>query len=254
MPTRPDRFPILNARPAHDLINRVTQAQKELTAIQLTREQKQELDRWVDAGFACAALGLEGLAVSREEVERGLAESTTANREDKSGIVSAFDAISALRSLASANGLAASLTPTLLIKLNSSAGEAELSHKDASGTQSPLEAAAATRVAKLGSACHWFAAESFAELHPAEQSSIVLMRLIELRPFDEGNTRTALAASSLFTLRSALPPIIIKPAMEAAYRAALNDGMRMNTKPMVDLVTEALLLTLSEMIERVRGK
>jgi hypothetical protein len=80
------------------------------------------------------------------------------------------------------------------------------------------------------------------------------MRLIELRPFDVGNTRTALAASSLFTLRSELPPIIIKPAMEAAYRAALNDGMRMNTKPMVDLVTEALLLTLSEMIERVRGK
>ena len=254
MPTRPDRFPILNARPAHDLINRVAQAQKELTAIQLTREQKQELDRWVDAGFACAALGLEGLAVSREEVECGLAESTTANREDKSGIVSTLDAISAVRSLASANGLAASLTPALVIKLHSGADETAPPNNEHGGAKSPLEAAAATRFAKLGSACHWFAAESFAELHPAEQSSIVLMRLIELRPFDVGNTRTALAASSLFTLRSELPPIIIKPAMEAAYRAALNDGMRMNTKPMVDLVTEALLLTLSEMIERVRGK
>jgi Fic family protein len=198
---------------------------------------------------------LEGVAASREKVEAVLAGSAAdANPEDKTGIVPAVDAIKAVRSLAGANGRAASLTPALMIKLHSGSHETELLHKNAGGDELPLEAAAAKRVAKLESACHWFAAESFAELHPAEQSSIVLMRLIELRPFDDGNTRTALAASSLFTLRSELPPIIIKPEMEAAYRAALNDGMRMNTKPMVDLVTEALLRTLSEMIERVGSR
>lgn len=257
MPTRPDRFPILQARPAHDLINRVTHAQKELAAIQLSRDQKQDLDRWVDAGFASAALGLEGIAVSREKVEgvmAGSAPAAAAAPEDKSGIASVLDAISAIRSLAAENGLAASLTPALLITLHSSSDEHELSHKESGGAQSPLDAVAASRFAKLGSACHWFAAESFEELHPAEQAAIVLMRLIELKPFEEGNTRTALAASSLFTLRSGLPPIIMGSSLHAAYRAALNEGMKMNTKPMVDLVAQALVITVGEIVERVRSQ
>ena len=70
----------------------------------------------------------------------------------------------------------------------------------------------------LDSACQWFSADSFRELHPVEQASI--LRLIEMHPFQLRNERTALLAASLFTLRSGLPPLIIEPGSHQAYRAA----------------------------------
>lgn len=257
MPTRPDRFPILQARPAHDLINSVTHAQKELAALQITPEQQQNLNRRVEIDFAWATLALEGTAVSREEVERESAETTTHASiagGDKSGIVSVLYAIRAVRSLAEAHGRAASLTPSLLLRLHSGSEQHAFSSNDLSKQPTPEQASATRLLGRLESVCHWFTAESFAELHPAEQASIVLLRLLELKPFDEGNTRTALAASSLFALRSQLPPIIIKPEMQVAYQAALNEGGKMNTKPMVDLVAEALVKTAGELVERAGAK
>jgi hypothetical protein len=72
--------------------------------------------------------------------------------------------------------------------------------------------------------------------------------LIEIRAFDHRNQQTALVAASLFTLRSGLPPIIIRPETQPAYRAALNEGIRMNTKPMVEFLAESIEKSLSQMI------
>ncbi|MFY9611641.1 MAG: Fic family protein [Blastocatellia bacterium] len=231
-------------------MNSVTHAQKELAALQLTPERQQDLNRRVDVEFTWATLALEGSAVSREEVERESARTATlvsSAGEGSTRIISALYAIRSVRSLAEARGTAASLTPSLLLELHSGS---DVSSKEPSRQPTPEQAGATRLLATLESLCHWFTAESFAELHPAEQASIVLLRLLELKPFDEGNTRTALAVSSLYTLRSQLPPIIIRPEMQAAYRAALNEGVKMNTKPMVDLVAEALVRTVRELVER----
>lgn len=258
MPLRPDRFPILQARPAHDLMNSVTHAQKELTAIQLTAAQKRDLDRWVEIEFVCGALGLEGVAVTREEVTRAAAASTSGGGgagEDGTRISGTLKAIGGVRSLAEARGRGALLTPALLIDLHAGREPKPSTLNDTGAAPpSPEPGATPQLVAKLEAACHWFAAESFIELHPAEQAAIVLMRLIELKPFEEGNTRMALAASSLFTLRTGLPPIIVSSSLHGDYRAALNEGMKMNTKPMVDLVAQALVVTAGEMVGHVRSK
>jgi Fic family protein len=101
----------------------------------------------------------------------------------------------------------------------------------------------------LESACRWYTAESFAELNPVEQASIVLLRLVEMQPFEDANERTALVAASLFTLRNDLPPIIIKPEMDSSYRLALEEGIRMNTKPMVETVADAVVASLGELVQ-----
>jgi hypothetical protein len=80
----------------------------------------------------------------------------------------------------------------------------------------------------------------------------VLLRLIDLQPFEEANERTALVAASLFTVRRELPPIIIKPEMASAYRNALDEGTRMNTKPMVETTAEAIEKSLAELIVHLR--
>jgi hypothetical protein len=255
MPTRPDRFQILQARPAHDLINSLGHAQKQLAAVQLTPEQKRNLDRWVEIEFASATLGLEGVAVSREHVALLDADPSTSdntNRERNSQIINLLKAIRTVRSLCETSGRAAQLTPELLIKLHSSLGYEAISPTDPGEAQPSSERVAAPRsLAQIESACRWFAAESFVELHPTEQASIVLLRMLELKQFEEGNIRLALVASSLFSVRSGLPAIIIKPELQGEYRAALSEGIRMNTKPMVDLVGHALLLTVGEMLKRV---
>lgn len=255
MPTRPDRFQILQARPAHDLINSLGHAQKQLAAVPLTPEQKRNLNRWVEIEFTIATLGLEGLAVSRDEVARLAAVPSTiagTNRGGTSQIVNLLGAIRTVRSLCETSGRAAELTPELLLKLHNSLDYEAISPTVPGETRPSSERVAAPRsLAQIESACRWFAAESFVELHPTEQASIVLLRMLELEQFAKGNTRTALVASSLFCVRSELPAIIIKPELQAEYRAALSEGIRMNTKPMVDLVGHALLLTVGEMLKRV---
>lgn len=254
MPTRPDRFPILQARPVHDSINSVTHAGRELAALQLTAKQRQDQNRLVDIEFAWATLALEGSAVSREQVARMYAEPDGASMtagEDTSGISDVLHAIRAVRSMVEAHGPNATLTPLLLLEIHAGSVQPD----EEPGTRSAPDQAVASRLlARLESVCHWFTADSFAELHPAEQASLVLLRLIELKPFDGGNTRTALAASSLFALRSQLPPIIIEPEMQAAYRAALNEGIKMNTKPMVDVVAQALVKASRKLVERAGPK
>jgi len=255
MPTRPDRFQILQARPAHDLINSLGHAQKQLAAVPLTPEQKRTLNRWVEIEFVSATLELEGVAVSREEVARLDADPGTiadTNRQRNSQIINLLQAIRTVRSLCETSGRAAQITPELLIELHSRLNDKAISFTDPGEAQPSSDRVAAPRsLAQIESACRWFAAESFVELHPTEQASIVLLRMLELEQFGKRNTRTALVASSLFCVRSELPAIIIKPELQEEYRAALSEGIRMNTKPMVDLVGHALLLTVGEMLKRV---
>src|SRR6185503_19813145 len=95
-----------------------------------------------------------------------------------------------------------------------------------------------------------YTAESFDELNPIEQASIVFLRLIEIQPFERANLQTALTAASLFTLRSTLPPVIIKPQRKPAFLNAIEESRRTNTKPMVELMADAVQSTLGEMIEK----
>jgi len=154
-------------------------------------------------------------------------------------------------SLARANGKAAELTGEVLLKLHSVSG-AGFRTSAGDTSREPKPPAPEHLPALIESACRWYTAESFAELNPVEQASIVLLRLIDMQPFEQANERNALVAASLFTLRSELPPIIIKPEMNSAYRNALDEGARMNTKPMVETVAEAVERSMSEMIEQAR--
>ena len=251
----PDRKapPILFTRGTSEWISRVNQKHKQLTELRLSAEKKERLDRWAETEFVYSTLKLEGASINREHVARLVLYAKGAGRgayaENERTTTSLLDSLRSVTSLARVNGKATELTSELLLKLHSlpgtgfrrTAGDANRIVKPAPAEHLPT---------LLESACRWYTAESFAELNPLEQASIVLLRLIEIQPFEEANERTALVAASLFTLRSELPAIIIKPEMDSAYRNARDEGMRMNTKPMVELLAEAVERSLSEMIEQ----
>jgi Fic family protein len=241
----------LFARDTSEWINRVNQKHKQLIDLGLSDEQKERLDRFCEIEFVYSTLKIEGAGVTREDVTRISSSAGTPDAESDHSANALSLSLRVVSALARKHGKGAELTPELLLKLHSVPGAGlRTSGGDTSRLSKPM--APEHLPALLESACQWYTAESFTELNPVEQASIVLLRLIDLQPFEQANERTALVAASLFTMRSHLPPIIIKPELASAYRNALDEGARMNTKPMVETIAEAVEKSLEELIEESR--
>jgi len=235
-------------RPSHDWISRINQKQKQLAELDLSEEQRKNIKRLTEIEFVYSTLVLEGHEISREDVSRlATSQTTEASSESDRQASALIESLRKVIGLARQRGKNASLSPELLLELHNLPGSDTSLRRQAG--RNPSAPSPERLRAAVESACHWFTAESFAEFHPVEQASLVLLRLIDIEPFDRSNDRTALVAASLFTLRSELPPIIIKPEMNSAFRKALDEGVRMNTRPMVEFIATAVNQTVREMIQ-----
>jgi Fic family protein len=243
---------VIFSRAANEWINQVSRKHKEFADLQLTDAGRASLEQWAEAEFIYATLRLEHLDLSRKQVTRVISSAESANATDAM-IVGLRDALRAVESLAKTSGRAAQLTPELLVTLHNLHSQESSFRTSAGDTRGAIKPVPAAHLAAIiDGACRWYTAESFAELNPIEQAAIVFLRLIEIQPFEQANQRTALIAASLFTLRSGLPLIIIKPEMEPAFHNALDEATRTNTKPMVELMASAVQATLEAML--VEGK
>jgi Fic family protein len=230
---------ILFARASYEWVARVNQKHKQLAELRLSADEQETLDRRTEIEFVYSTLKLEGAQIQLEPVARIVSSPVTVNEgETDRSIAALLESFRTVTALARADGRAAMLSPELLLKLHNVPDRAP-GFRRSTGDKSVMPAAEHLP-AVLESACQWFTAESFAEFHPIEQASLVLLRLIDIQPFEHANERTALVVASLFTLRSELPPIIIKPEMHSAYRNALDEGVRMNTRPMVDVLSKVV--------------
>ncbi len=244
-------MPILFARPTYEWVARVNQKHKQLAELQLSAEEKQTLNRWIEIEFVRSMLELEGVEIDREQVARIVSlPASSVGATEPATATSLLESLRTVTSIAREQGKDSALSVKLLLKLNFPTGGQGL--RNVGDTASKVTAENLPAV--LDSACQWFSADSFAELHPIEQASIVFLRMIEIRPCDQRNERTALVAASLFTLRSGLPPIIIDPETAPAYCNALNEGLRMNTKPMVEFVAQSVEESLTHMINVIKVK
>ena len=240
---------MLFTRGTSEWINRVNEKHKQLVDLGLSAEQSAKLDRWIESEFVYSTLRLEGSELERAQLARILSHTADPVAEIERTATELLESLRTVTTLARAKGKAAELTGEVLLETHTIRGGGFRTNAgDTSRVPKPV--APEHLPALLDTACRWYTAESFTELNPIEQASIVLLRLIDLQPFEQSNERTALVAASLFTLRSELPPIIIKPEITSSYRNALDEATRMNTKPMVEAIAEAVARTLSEMIER----
>jgi len=242
---------ILFTRATSEWINRVSGKHKQLTELQLSAAQKEKLDRWVETEFVYSTLKLEDVDIELQQV----AQLATGSPNDETiesnrAALALLGSLRAVTSVARGSGRAAELDTDLLIRLHNIPGTAPGFRGGPGVTRTRKPAPPEVLPLMIETACRWYTAESFTELNPVEQASIVFLRLLELQPFQQANERTALVAASLFTLRSELPPIVISTEMHAAYRNALEEGDRMNTKPMVELVAESVERTLSAILAK----
>jgi hypothetical protein len=242
-------IPILPRSPG-GWANRVKERHEALAALGVTPDERRRLDAWLTSRFVFAALRLEEIDAARNPWAQGVEMA-----KDAAPFVAAHltNAVRETIILARKEGEAARLTPELLSRL----GGAAFRTRDDLAHGSTAQAPAAYLEQAIANACDWFAAESFMELSPIEQAAIVFLRLATVRPFEQANESAAMVAASLFTLRAGLPPVVIKPETQAAFREALVEAGQINMEPLVELIAEAIGLTLGEMIgwvEQARGE
>jgi hypothetical protein len=212
-------------RPLNEWLNRVAEKYKQLASLKPNPDKKARQDKWVESSVLISIQRLEGQTTDESEVS---------------------EALRLIRTLVQSDGRAATLTLDLLLKL---ARTTEFRKGDGD-PGIPLKPVPAEHLqSSVESACRWFAADSFLELNPVEQTSIVHLRLLEIQPFENRNLRAAILGASLFTMRSDLPPMIVTHDLENDYRDAIDEARRGNTEPMVELMATALERAMDEMIK-----
>jgi hypothetical protein len=118
----------------------------------------------------------------------------------------------------------------------------------------PPPAPAAFVASRLEILQHWLQVESSRELSPAQAGALVLARVVEIAPFDDGNGRVARLASSHMMVRAgARPPVLVagdRPRLEQALQAAF----QLHTEPLAALLDEASERSLDVMIQALEGE
>jgi hypothetical protein len=98
----------------------------------------------------------------------------------------------------------------------------------------------------LDNAFDWFGTQGFGELRAVEQATVAYLRLLDLHPFPSLAETTALLASSFYTERAGLPPLIIfaDDATLVRYASTIEAAFRMLTQPLVEFFAEMLERTM----------
>jgi Fic/DOC family len=100
---------------------------------------------------------------------------------------------------------------------------------------------------------HWLATEGGAQLSASQRGALVLARLIEILPFDDGNGRVSrLAASHVMVRAGARPPILLG-ADRQRIEACLQAAFQLSTEPLVSLLDEASERALDAAIRALEG-
>jgi Fic family protein len=97
-------------------------------------------------------------------------------------------------------------------------------------------------------------ADSGRELKPAQQGALVMARLVEVLPFEDGNGRVARLAASHLMVRAGMRSPILRGEDRGRLEESLQRAFRFETEPLCALLEEASERALDVMIEVLAGK
>jgi fido (protein-threonine AMPylation protein) len=92
----------------------------------------------------------------------------------------------------------------------------------------------------VANALEWFRSESFVEMHEVEKTALMLIKLIDVQPFEVGNGKTLRLFSNFFLLKGGYAPAIISPEKSGQYVIAIQNSLRFHTQLIIDLIAEAV--------------
>ena len=183
------------------------------------------------------SLGLSGLPATVEDVRAGVA-----GREAPSAVSGL------LRAMAAVDPRAALTVDALVAWHRAATGASGFRSTDAErpgGTPPAPPDFIAGRLAILD---QWMNAPSAAELTASQQGALALARVVEVKPFDDGNGRVSRLAAAHLMVRAGSRPPILNPADAARLEKALQAAFQLHTEPLAALLEEAAERALDVMI------
>jgi hypothetical protein len=100
----------------------------------------------------------------------------------------------------------------------------------------------------------WLNGDSGRELKPAQQGALVMARIVEVLPFEDGNGRVARLAASHVMVRAGMRSPILRGEDRGRLDESLQRAFRFETEPLCALLEEASERALDVMIEVLAGK
>jgi hypothetical protein len=214
--------------------------EKRLAALLGGRDEGQVLlRRAVENAQVAGSLVLAGIAVSPGDVE--VARRGEPVRAEVGGLLAALDAVEREAPF--------SVRTVCLWHEAAVPGGGRFRTAERARAGGPPPAPAAFVASRLEILEQWLQVESSRELGPAQAGALVLARLVEILPFDDGNGRVSrLAASHLMVRAGARAPILVADD-EPRLREALQAAFQLQTEPLARLLDEAAERSLDVMIE-----
>jgi hypothetical protein len=121
------------------------------------------------------------------------------------------------------------------------------------GQDAPAPAPVAFIEGRLAILEQWLGGESGRELKPPAAGALVLARIVEIRPFPDGNGRVSRLAASHVMVRGGMrPPILVggdRPRLQACLRAAFG----LETEPLARLLEEASHRSVDVLIQSLEA-
>jgi cell filamentation protein, protein adenylyltransferase len=117
----------------------------------------------------------------------------------------------------------------------------------------PPPAPAAFVATRLQSLEDWLGVEGSAALKPAQRGALVLARLVEILPFDDGNGRVARLAASHVMVRAGARPPVMTDDDRVRLVQVLQAAFQLQTEPLASLLDEAAERALDVMVSALEG-
>jgi fido (protein-threonine AMPylation protein) len=82
----------------------------------------------------------------------------------------------------------------------------------------------------------WVSSESFQQIHPIEQCSLVIARIVDIWPFASGNLTVALVAGNCLLKRGRLAPFSVTGSQRPELEKVVAQAMTIDMQPLINAV------------------
>ena len=96
----------------------------------------------------------------------------------------------------------------------------------------------------------WLAAESFTQIHPIEQSALMMTRIIDVWPFEFGNLTAALVFGNLPLRNAGLTPFFVLPEHKSEFEKAIARAMTIDMQPLVNAIFRTVKKEMESLAKR----
>jgi hypothetical protein len=187
------------------------------------------------------SLGLSGLAVSAEDVRAAI-----------SGAPGAPAITGLLRAMAAVDSKAPLTVDALAAWHRAATGALGFRTTEAQRPGGTPPAPPEFIASRLAIFEQWMNAPSAAELTASQQGALALARVVEVKPFDDGNGRVARLAASHLMVRAGARPPILDSGDAARLEKALQAAFQLHTEPLAALLEEGAERALDVLIREAQ--